>query len=173
MGLRGPAPQPTELKLLRGNPGKRPILPDLFSPDKEAPPCPAHIIGPAREHWDYVCAELNRYGMLARTDMGQLALLCTVWARYIEAEEMIAMAAAQAPASKGWLQKREGAAGLTVAPWLRVSRDAIDQYTRLAQKFGLSPADRVRVQASAGAAKAIESEDKGPTPAGWEMFKAR
>lgn len=171
MGLRGPAPQPTELKLLRGNPGKRPILPDMFVPDKEAPPCPVHITGAAREHWDYVCAELNRYGMLARTDMGQLAALCTVWARYVEAEEMIALAAAQAPQSKGWLQKRQGEGGLTVAPWLKVSRDAIDQYTRLSQKFGLSPADRVRVQATTS--KALEAPDSGPTPAGWEMFKAR
>ena len=172
MGIRGPAPQPTALKLLKGNPGKRPLLPDMFVPDKEAPPCPVHITGHAREHWDYICEELNRYGMLARTDMGQLALLCTTWARYVEAEEMIAMAADQAPASKGWLQKRDGA-GLTVAPWLRVSRDAIDQYTRLAQKFGLSPADRVRVQASGQKAIEMSDENGAAKPAGWEMFKQR
>lgn len=172
MGLRGPAPTPTALKVLRGNPGNRPILPDVFTPEREAPPCPPHITGRAREHWDYVCAELNRYGMLARTDMGQLALLCTTWARYVEAEEMIALAAQQAPLSKGWLQKKDGG-GMSVAPWLRVSRDAIDQYTRLAQKFGLSPTDRVRMPQTQATAIEASDERGAAKPAGWALFKQR
>lgn len=171
MGLRGPAPKPTALKILEGNPGKRPLLPDIFTPERESPPCPDHITGRAREHWDYVTEQLNRYGMLAKTDMGQLAALCTTWARYVEAEEMIALAAQQAPMSKGWLQKKDH--GMSVAPWLRVSRDAIDQYTRLAAKFGLSPTDRMRMPHSA--APAIEaSDDRGAAkPAGWALFKQR
>ena len=173
MGMRGPAPQPTALKLLKGNPGKRPILPDIFTPERESPEPPAHITGRAREHWDYVCEQLNRYGMLARTDMGQLAAMCTAWARYVEAEEMIELAASQAPMSKGWLQKKDGG-GMTVAPWLRVSRDAIDQYSRLAAKFGLSPVDRMRIS-QAATQKAIEVSDEAGAakPAGWEMFRAR
>lgn len=170
MGQRGPPPTPTALKILRGNPGNRPILPDIFEPVRECPDCPPHITGRAREHWDYITEQLNRYGMLAKTDMGQLAALCTVWARYVEAEEMIAMAAAQAPMSKGWLQKGDG--GMKVAPWLRVSRDAIDQYTRLSQKFGLSPTDRVRMPQTA--LPAIEADVGGAAkPAGWALFKSR
>lgn len=168
MGLRGPAPTPTALKLLRGS---KTTLPDVFTPECEAPECPAHITGAAREHWDYVTGQLNRYGMLAKTDMGQLAALCTVWARYVEAEEMIALAAQQAPMSKGWLQRSEY--GMKVAPWLKVSRDAIDQYTRLAQKFGLSPSDRVRVQQSQLPAIDVNDEKGAARPAGWSMFQQR
>ncbi len=40
---RGRKPKPTRLKLLQGNPGKRPIERDALEPPVEIPPCPEHL----------------------------------------------------------------------------------------------------------------------------------
>ena len=48
MGKRGPAPIPTELKLLRGNPGKQKIDPNEVKPPSDNVLCPDWIKGKAR-----------------------------------------------------------------------------------------------------------------------------
>jgi hypothetical protein len=50
MGLRGPAPEPTALKLLRGNPGKRPLNTlEPKPPTGKRPHCLAHLDEVARK----------------------------------------------------------------------------------------------------------------------------
>lgn len=138
----GRKPKPNNLKLLTGNPGKRPINVHTFSPASEIPPCPAVLKGEARKEWKRITEELHQYHMIGKVDRGLLSMLCTTWARYVEAEEMIEKAA------------RNGASGLFVktpngfpvqSPWVAVSNKAIETYKGLCAEFGLSPAARVRV----------------------------
>jgi phage terminase small subunit len=54
MGLRGPKPQPTALKLIKGNPGKRPLKkdePTLPPPPADASAPPKRLKGAAAEEW--------------------------------------------------------------------------------------------------------------------------
>ena len=44
--MRGRRPNPTRLKLLTGNPGKRPLNPDEPKPQIAVPECPVEL-GPA------------------------------------------------------------------------------------------------------------------------------
>jgi P27 family predicted phage terminase small subunit len=130
-------------KVHTGNPGKRPIqIETSFAPLAIVPRCPPHLSGEARREWKRITAELHLYKMIAKCDLGELAMLCTLWARYVEAEEMIAKAA------KG------GGSGLFVktpngfpiqSPWLAVSNSAIAGYKALAADFGLSPFARTKV----------------------------
>lgn len=140
--MRGRKPVPTALKLVNGNPSKRPINMHSFAPQSRIPRCPQHLKGEARKEWKRVVAELHRYQMISEVDRGELAMMCTQWARYVEAEEMIEKAA------KG------GGSGLFVktpngfpiqSPWLAVSNKAIEQYRGLCADFGMTPAARVRV----------------------------
>ncbi len=41
--MRGRKPKPTRLKIIDGNPGKRPIRGDEPQPPKGQPSCPAHL----------------------------------------------------------------------------------------------------------------------------------
>jgi hypothetical protein len=53
--IRPPGPQPTVIKLLKGNPGKRPLNPDESRPEPK-PPAPADDLGPiARREWTVSC----------------------------------------------------------------------------------------------------------------------
>jgi len=76
MGLRGPAPQPTAIRVLNGNPARRPLPakePNYVSgvPDK-----PSGMSSGARRAWDALVAEMGPSGVLRLVDGGALEMLC-------------------------------------------------------------------------------------------------
>lgn len=91
--------------------------------------------------------ELARYGMISAVDRGALAMLCTCWARYVQAEEMIEKAAAQAPGSYGMFVKTPNNFAVQ-SPWLAVSNKAMEQYKVFCAEFGLTPSSRTRLPVS-------------------------
>lgn len=77
MGRRGPQPQPTKLKLLRGNPGKRPLNDE--EPEPEPLPssaCPKHLKGDARTTWNNLIKPLIECGVITVVDVGVVEMLC-------------------------------------------------------------------------------------------------
>ena len=47
----GPKPKPTKLKLLEGNPGRRPINDKEPKPKERLPQCPTHLSEEAKREW--------------------------------------------------------------------------------------------------------------------------
>lgn len=93
MGRRGPAPTPTALRLLRGNPGKRAINHDEPAPDRltETSPlaaCPRWLTGIARELWKRVAPGAIRAGLLTIVDLPEFEALCQSYARWREFERL-------------------------------------------------------------------------------------
>ncbi len=77
MGARGPKPKNPALKLLAGNPGKRPVQRSRSGRiRKGAPVRPPELTGEAAAEWDWQVTELGAAGMLAVTDRGILAAYC-------------------------------------------------------------------------------------------------
>jgi phage terminase small subunit len=57
--MRGRRPKPTRLKLLTGNPGKRPLNETEPRPEAAIPECPV-VLGPvARQEWDRLVLALS------------------------------------------------------------------------------------------------------------------
>lgn len=172
--MRGRKPTPTNLKLIRGNPGKRPMRMDEFKPERGIPTCPRHLKGESRKEWKRITEELDKYGMISEVDRGALAMLCTLWGRYVAAEEMIEKAAVQSPGSAGLFVKSPNNFPIQ-SPWLAVSNKAIEQYKGLCAEFGLTPAARVRAvpmtsQVSLFPAEGEEGAGQ-PAPAGFGGFR--
>lgn len=142
--VRGRKPKPTVLKLVQGNPGRRPLTLDEFRPQAEIPPCPVHLKGEALAEWERVTGLLHSCGMLSAADRGALAMLCTLWDRYVTAETMIDTARQASPASGGMFMKSPNGFPIQ-SPWLAVSNKAIEQYKTMCAEFGLTPSSRVRV----------------------------
>lgn len=140
--MQGRKPTPNHLKLLNGNPGKRPINLDTFSPTAAIPRCPAVLKGEARKEWRRITRELHQYSMIAEVDRGLLAMLCTAWGRFVEAELII---------EKTTVKGRSGLFVITPngfpvqSPWVAVSNKATETYKSLCAEFGLSPSARTRV----------------------------
>jgi P27 family predicted phage terminase small subunit len=77
---RGRPPKSPKLKILSGNPGKRPVK-SAPKPSGRPPPCPAWLPAAAKALWKQLAAELGRLGLLTRLDGRTLARYC-----YAEAE---------------------------------------------------------------------------------------
>lgn len=122
-----------------------PLVSGVFRPAAKKPPCPPHLAGEARKEWGRITTELHENHMIALVDRGELAMLCTAWARYVEAEEMI-KAAAKNGGSGLFVKTPNGFA--VQSPWLAVSNSAMAAYKSLAADFGLSPFARSRVNPS-------------------------
>lgn len=85
MATRGRKPTPIELKLLRGNPGKRPLKANARVLQQEeavlAIDVPAMLLEEARPYWDHAILHAPR-GLLRKLDVYLLAAWCNAAARY-------------------------------------------------------------------------------------------
>lgn len=137
----GRKPTPTNLKVLRGNPGKRPLNKDEPKPPPIAPKCPSHLDKEAKKEWRRIAPELEKLGLLTRIDMAALAAYCQAYGRWIEAESMIR--------KHGMLVKTPN--GFPVmSPFLTIVNKALDQMKSYLVEFGLSPSSRSRINLPGG-----------------------
>ena len=135
--MRGRKPTPTALKLVRGNPGKRPINDaeptPLASIDLE---CPDWLSAPAREHWPAIAEQLRAAGLLSDIDHAALGLYCEAFARWKDANEKVVKLGAVVKSANGYP---------IPSPYLQVANQAYAQLTRMLAEFGMTPSSRSRV----------------------------
>jgi P27 family predicted phage terminase small subunit len=90
MGKRGPAGKPTELKVLEGNRGHRPLnLDQVFRPEVGCPDVPKYLLPEAKKAWRRLSAELLRYNLLSKVDREAFAMLCQTIGRLELVEKSI------------------------------------------------------------------------------------
>lgn len=139
MGRRGPAPLPTKVKQLRGNPGKRPLNEDEPELPARAPRCPGHLKGEARAEWKRVASTLNTAGLLTQVDRAALAVYCQAWSRWVKAEEQVAR--------HGEIVKTVSG-NLIQNPYLSIANRSMKQLQTLAREFGMTPSARSQLHMS-------------------------
>lgn len=142
MGRRGPPPKPTALKVLAGNPGKRPLNTREPQPRKDAPRCPVWLDAEAKAVWRRLVPELKRMGVLTFVDGDALAVYCDTWARWKRAVQFIH--------ENGEVYTIKDDAGrvkyVQQFPQVAIARNLSTSLNRYQQEFGLTPASRTRVQ---------------------------
>lgn len=89
MATRGRKPKPTELKLLEGNPGKRPVNEKEPSPKKQEPHCPSWLETEAKKEWKHMSKTLDALRVLTQVEGAAFAGYCQAYARWKEAEEFV------------------------------------------------------------------------------------
>jgi P27 family predicted phage terminase small subunit len=134
--MAGRRPKPTHLKLLQGNPGKRPINPNEPRPKIEIPPAPEHLSEAAKTEWNRIAEVLARLRLLTALDRAALAAYCTVYARWVEAEEALKKTGPVVKSPSGYPM---------ISPYLVVANRALEQMRAYLVEFGLSPASRSRI----------------------------
>ncbi|MCX4146760.1 MULTISPECIES: phage terminase small subunit P27 family [Paraburkholderia] len=136
--MRGRKPIPTALKLVRGNPGKRP-LPKTEPRPELAVLVPDWLSPAARKHWPTIADPLRAAGLLTALDTTALGLYCEAFARWQYANEQIVKLGPVV----------EGAAGYSVkSPFVTIANTAYEQLTRMLVEFGMTPSSRSRVTAT-------------------------
>lgn len=140
MGRRGPAATPTAMKVMRGNPGKRPLNNAEPQPDATMPHAPAHLTKEARAEWRRVARRLHNAGVLTYVDRGVLAVYCQAYGRLVEAERELGMTGAVVETTNG---------NLVQSPWVQIANRAMDQMVRAARELGMTPASRSSIKVDA------------------------
>ena len=125
---------PTHLRLLRGNPGKRPIKPEPEPSVPEKPPEPPDFLSEdAVNEWWRVAPELHALGLLTVLDIGPLAAYCQTYAHWMAAERAIAIMAAKDPETKGLTVT--GSAGTRLTnPQVKIARCAAADMVRFSSQ---------------------------------------
>ena len=141
MGRRGPPPKPTALRLLQGNPGRRPINPREPEPRKSVPRCPSWLDEEAKECWKRLVPELKRMGVLSCVDADALAAYCDSWSRWKRAVLFLQ--------KNGDVYTVKDGAGkvkyIQQLPQVAIARNLLIALNRYQQEFGLTPASRSRL----------------------------
>jgi len=148
--------QPTALKLLRGNPGKRRLDAEL---EPTPPPVDATFDTPppelrgdrrAQAEWRRLVPMLRDCGLISQAERGGLISLCLEWSTYIAAR---------------WQLQRHG---VTVrvddkevkSPYLSIASDALVHCQRMWSELGLTPSGRAKVARLPPAARAVAPASK-------------
>jgi len=127
--------KPTHLKLLEGNPGKRPINKREPRPKKRKIKPPVFFNVNALAEWQRVAPELEHLGLLTDIDITALAAYCVSYSRWLAAEADIEE---NGPVI-------EGKHGRYKNPAVTVANSYLRQMRSFASEFGLTPASRPRL----------------------------
>ena len=141
--MRGRKPSPTQLKLVRGNPGKRPIrAAGEPKPGHTLPEAPVHLSARAKAAWDQIAPILSGMGVLTEADAVALELLCEAYADYSEAREEL-----RAFGSNYYeTTTQTGATMRRLHPAVSVMQEADRRIRNWLVEFGQTPSARSRIQ---------------------------
>src|SRR4029079_8970243 len=134
--MRGRKPTPTTLKVLNGNPGKRPLNEREPAAPQGDPDPPAWLQREGKAEWERLTVDLAEMGLLSKADRPALAAYCTAWSRWVDAEAQVKKygAVVKSP-DKGFPMK---------SPYLSIAEQALETMRKLMVEFGLTPSSRSR-----------------------------
>jgi P27 family predicted phage terminase small subunit len=124
--VSGPSPIPPTIRVLEGNPGKRPLRAVPIATG--LPVAPPWLRGQARKLWHRLVPELVGAGIVGAVDAAALTTLCTTWAQLVDLDQLLSE-----PANRGdaGLQRRANQLRSTLLAYLTA--------------FGCTPAARARI----------------------------
>jgi P27 family predicted phage terminase small subunit len=148
MGLRGPAPKPTAIKRLEGNPGKRKLNEAEPTPAAGAPHCPDYLDDDARKEWDRLTSILIAMKVLTEADYIALANLCQAYSTLVNAQKQMNKTGILYKSKSGYIQQ---------SPLLGIIHTQTTIVNNLLREFGLTPSSRTRVAI-------VDTTPKRPNP---------
>lgn len=156
--MPGPPRKPTHLKLITGNPGRRPLNKKEPKPEPGIPAVPVHLSDEAKVEWGRVANVLNDIGLLTKIDRAALAAYCQAYADWVEAEEQLRRygKVVKSP-TKTTTRKSKGdevtetTGGFPMqSPFLPIRNRALEIMHKFAVEFGMTPAARGKISVDNG-----------------------
>jgi P27 family predicted phage terminase small subunit len=135
--MRGRKPTPHNLRVIAGNPGKRPLRPPVqINPSLPEPP---DFLSPvALAEWHRLVAEFAASRLLTALDRGALGCYVTAYGDWATAEAKI---------REQGLLMRTTSGRITRSPWAEISHQSMELMLKFGELLGLSPVARTRLSA--------------------------
>lgn len=155
MGKRGPPPEPTALKKLKGNPGKRPLNenePKPSEPVKAKSPYD-YLLPEAKKEWKTLAPILIRMGVLTEVDWEAFGAMCQNYAMYLNIDAEYR----KSVVDRGQLLVKTPTGYVMKNPIINARSQAYDLWRRSMGDFGLTPTSRQRLVVTQGAFTASQT----------------
>jgi P27 family predicted phage terminase small subunit len=138
MGKRGPRPQPTKLRILRGNPGKRPIKNSEPQPSSDGIVMPPHLGPVAVARWGELLPLLESVKVMTRADVEALARYCDTYEWWLATRAKLRTEGDTYPILNDGGQVKY----IAQRPEVSIAHKLAQQLRQLEQDFGLNPSAR-------------------------------
>ena len=148
--MKGAKPKATVLKLVTGNPGRRPLNPREATPKVVIPNPPEMLDELALAEWRRVTPLLAEVGLITRLDRAVVAGYCMAFSRWMECERMLKTTGLIVKSPNGYPM---------YSPYLAASNKALDQVRQMSEQIGLSGSSRSRIKAGDTAGDYDPAED--------------
>lgn len=139
MGKRGTKPEPTHLKLLKGNPGKRPLNKNEPKPVPVAPKAPYWMRSTAKTLWKKIGPQLERMGLLTSVDGPAFEAACENYAVWVHCAKYLTQ--------HGLTYEVETKSGTVIQqrPEVLIGNKALLAFKAFCTEFGLTPSSRAGI----------------------------
>ena len=134
--MAGRPPKPTKLRILQGNPGKRPLPKAEPQPTIGIPTRPEWLSPEAKREWTRVVGELAELGLLAKIDRALISAYCQCWGMYVSAIRAIDCYGMTFETPNGYIAQR---------PEVGIALRNLEKMNQLSAKFGFTPSDRSKM----------------------------
>jgi P27 family predicted phage terminase small subunit len=138
MGKRGPRPQPTKLKILRGNPGNRPINKREPQPPADGVLMPVHLGKVAARKWQELLPLLQAVKIMTKADVEALARYCDTYEWWLATRAKLKKEGDTYPI----LNDKGDVKYIAQRPEVSIAHKLAVQMRQLEQDFGLNPSSR-------------------------------
>ncbi|HIF9075729.1 TPA: phage terminase small subunit P27 family [Photobacterium damselae] len=140
--MSGPAPKPTVLKLIQGNPGKRPINKNEPQPPKTKGKvrAPRRFNRESKKWFNDIVKRAESMGVMTDVDDIGVEMLVDAYAEYLALCEIIENA--------GFVYVTKGTKGqksIKANPAVVMRADAWKRISSMLQQFGLTPSSRSKI----------------------------
>jgi P27 family predicted phage terminase small subunit len=136
--MRGRKPKASVIKLITGNPGRRPPNAQEAKPAIKIPPPPDVLKDEALREWNRVTVLLAEVGLITHLDRAIVAGYCIAWQRWLECERMLVATGMVVKAPSGYPM---------YSPYLAASNKALEQLRQFSEQIGLTGSSRSRIKA--------------------------
>lgn len=138
---KGRKPKPTKLKVVQGNPGRRPLNKKEADVKSDTLKCPSWIKGEGRLEWKRMTEELAELGLLGSIDHAHLEMYCSSYGRMVEIEKKLS---SLGDVTQKVLQKTINNNVIMNVLYCSLNKEKLLIH-KLATEFGMTPSSRSRI----------------------------
>lgn len=139
--MKGRKPTPKNLKVLRGNPGKRPLNEAAPEPETGRPDVPPWLDENRAELFGEVADYLENMGVLTTVDGHALALLVDAYMDYLECQRVV-----DREGRTYETVNQRGGIMIRARPEVTMASDAWRRVASMMASFGLEPSSRTKLK---------------------------